>query len=82
MPDIGQAPATARRPTNVTLPEDLVAQAKALGVNVSQACEAGLRAEVALQRRKRWLEENRAAMDQYNDYVEKNGLLLAEYRMF
>ncbi len=82
MPDIGQAPGSARRATNVTLPENLVAQAKELGINVSQACEAGLRAEVALQRRKRWLEENRPAMDQYNDYIEKNGLPLAEYRMF
>jgi antitoxin CcdA len=82
MADIGQIPAPMRRATNVTLPVSLVAQAKELGINVSQACEAGLLAEVALQRRKRWLEENRAAMDQYNEYAEKNGVPLAEYRMF
>jgi antitoxin CcdA len=32
-----------RRATSVTLPVELLAQARALGLNVSQACETGLR---------------------------------------
>ncbi|MGV6872776.1 type II toxin-antitoxin system CcdA family antitoxin [Pseudochelatococcus sp. B33] len=69
-----------RRATNVTLPVDLVAEAKALQVNVSQACESGLAHSVAQARRARWLEENRAAIDAYNERVEREGLLLDEYR--
>ena len=33
-----------RRPTNVTLHADLLAEAKQLGLNISEACEAGLHA--------------------------------------
>jgi antitoxin CcdA len=82
MPDSGPAPATQRRATNVTLREDLVSFAKELGVNISQACEAGLAAQVKAAREKKWLEENREAIEQWNRYVEENGLLLAEYRNF
>jgi post-segregation antitoxin (ccd killing protein) len=28
----------------------------------------------------RWLRDNREAIDEYNDYVERNGLSLAEFR--
>jgi post-segregation antitoxin (ccd killing protein) len=38
MPD-GSRP---RRPTNVTLPEALIAQAKELKINISQACALDL----------------------------------------
>ena len=31
-----------RRPTNVTLQANLLAEAKQLGINISEACEAGL----------------------------------------
>ena len=71
-----------RRPTNVTLPEMLISEAKALKINVSQACEAGLAAQVKAAREKQWLEENRAAMDAFNAFIEEHGIPLAEYRMF
>lgn len=78
-------PATAqatRRATNVTLPADLLDQARALGLNVSQACEGGLKAEIARHRAAQWLEENREALASSNDYVERHGLPLAEFRQF
>ena len=43
-----------RRATNVSLDEQVVAAAKALGINVSRACEDGLRAEVNRVRQERW----------------------------
>ena len=79
---IGTAPVLARRATNVTLPEPLLREAREMGINVSQACERGLSAEVAATRARRWLEENRAAMDAWNDHVERHGLPLAEFRQF
>ena len=57
-------------------------EAKALKVNMSQACERGLAAEVARARREVWLAENRAAMDAWNAHVEAHGMPLAEYRRF
>jgi len=82
MPDTHVLPTDARRATNVTLPETLVAQAKALKVNVSQACEAGLAAQVKAAREKQWLEQNREAIAYWNERMEREGLLLAEYRIF
>jgi antitoxin CcdA len=72
----------ARRATNVTLPQTLVQDAKALRINVSQACEQGLAVAVSDAKAKKWQDENRAAFAAWNDYVEQNGVPLAEFRQF
>src|SRR5579872_5861032 len=69
----------SRRPTNVTLHANLIAEAKQLGINISEACETGLRDRVAQARRQRWLEENREAIEDYNARIERHGLTLAKY---
>jgi antitoxin CcdA len=74
--------ATPRRATNVTLPEPLLREARDLGINVSQACERGLAAAVAETRAERWKRENHAAMDAWNEHVERHGLPLAAFRQF
>lgn len=71
-----------RRPTNVSLDGDLVDEARALDINISRACEEGLERTVRDERRRRWIEENREAMEASNEYVRKHGLPLAKYRMF
>lgn len=71
-----------RRPTNVSLPAELLAEARELGVNVSKACGAGLETEVRRARAAKWLEENRAALESSNRWVEEHGLPLAKYRPF
>jgi antitoxin CcdA len=68
--------------TNVSLDAELVAEAKTLGVSISQASNAGLAEAVKKARGERWLEENREALDSYNAWVETNGLPLAKYRLF
>lgn len=72
----------SRRATNVSLDANFVAEAKALGINLSQACERGLIETVKEARAALWREENRAAMDDWNAWVEKNGLPLANLRLF
>lgn len=74
--------ASPRRATNVTLPETLLHDARDMGINLSQACERGLAAEVADARRQRWLKENRGAMDAWNGHVAEHGLPLAAFRQF
>lgn len=71
-----------RKPANVSLPEDLVAAAKELNVNMSQACEQGLRQAVSKARSHKWVEENMAAIEYWNRYVDEHGLPLAKYRQF
>ena len=71
-----------RRATNVSLRADLIEEARRLDINVSQACESGLQAQVSKTRAERWQEENRGAIESSNAYVEEHGLPLARYRMF
>jgi antitoxin CcdA len=73
---------THKRATNVSLPNDLVAEARELGINLSQACEKGVVAEISVKRRERWLTENWDAIQERNAWVEKNGLPLEKHRMF
>lgn len=72
----------SRKSTNVSLAADLVAEAKALDINLSRACEAGLEAALKKERERRWIEENRAAAEAWNSWTAKNGLPLARYRQF
>jgi antitoxin CcdA len=74
--------ASAKRATNVSLRSDLIDEAKKLGINISEACEQGLEKQVARSRAEQWLDENRAALESSNAYVEKHGLPLARYRQF
>lgn len=74
-----QAP---KKATNVSLAETLLAEARELRINVSQAAEAGVARAVAEKRAELWVAENRKAFDCWNDYVEKNGLPLGKYRSF
>lgn len=76
-------PRTAsKRATNVSLPEDLLAEAKALQINISQAAEAGVAQAITRARSELWLAENQEAIESSNAYVEKHGLPLAKYQMF
>jgi antitoxin CcdA len=71
-----------RKPTNVSLDSAAIAEAKALGINISQACERGLVIELSRVRSEKWLEENLPALEAWNVWVEENGLPLEEYRQF
>lgn len=81
-PATGEAATPARKSTNLTLAVALVAEARELGVNVSQAAEAGIAAAVANLRQARWLAENKAALESSNAFVEEHGLPLGQYRNF
>lgn len=72
----------AKRATNVSLPADLVSEAKRLGLNMSEICEDGLQREVRKALGEEWKRENREAIESSNEYVRKHGLPLAKYRMF
>ena len=71
-----------RRPINVSLDGALVDEARALGINLSQACERGIAEQLAQTRAERWVVENREALASSNAHVEARGLPLVDQRQF
>ncbi len=74
--------ATPKRATNVSLSDPLIAEAKALGINLSQAAENGIAQAIKNKKTEQWLAENRESIEGWNAYIEKHGLPLAEFRPF
>ena len=72
--------AARKRATNLTIDSDLVEAARALEINVSEACERGLADEVKKARESKWLDENRPALLAWNAWIEQNGMPYDEYR--
>ena len=79
---MAQSIAKVRKPTSVSLDRALVEEARELGVNVSRAAEDGLAAALKAERTRRWKAENAEAIREYNEFVEREGILLSEHRMF
>lgn len=77
-----QAQSVPKKPTNLSLDQGLLSEARAFGVNLSQAAEAGLRRAVREAKTEAWKRENAAALASSNDWVEQNGLPLEKYRPF
>jgi antitoxin CcdA len=71
-----------RKSVNLTMDSGIVAAAREAGVNLSQVSEASIAQAVRALREQRWIEDNRAAIDSSNAYVEKHGLPFAKFRQF
>lgn len=74
-----------RRATNLSLNETLVEEARRANINLSQAAERGIAEELAEAKAanaQQWLVEHGDTIREINDWVEKNGLPLAKYRLF
>jgi len=71
-----------KKATEVSLSEALLADARDLGLDISDAAEAGLTKAVSDKRAELWLKENAEAIASHNAYVEQHGLPLDEFRMF
>jgi antitoxin CcdA len=74
--------AAFRRPINLSIDSALIDEAKALDINLSRACEEGLREQIRSEKSARWLAENQAAVTDWNAYVAEHGLPLERYRVF
>lgn len=67
---------------NLTIDPEVAAEARALGINMSDVAEKAIAGASKAERNRRWVEENRAALDAYAAEVERDGVLLAKYRTF
>ena len=61
------------KPVNVSLDTGIVAAAREAGLNLSRVTEDALRVAVKAELERRWVEENREAMEGWNRWYEKNG---------
>jgi antitoxin CcdA len=71
-----------RKAANLSIDAHVLAEAKALSVNISRAAEAGISDAVRQEKERLWKEENRGALESWNRWVEENGIPLSEYRQF
>ena len=71
-----------RKATNLSINSDLLRLARRMRLNLSRELEHRLEEILAQQRRAEWLEENREAIDAYNDHVERDGVFSNGLRRF
>jgi len=67
-----------KRAVNLFVDTELLDEARRLRINLSETLERRLRMLVRAERERRWLDENRAAIEAYNRRVAEHGLLSDE----
>lgn len=74
--------ARPRKATNLSVRPELVEEARALGINLSDVLERALQQALSEARAAAWLDENLPALESSNAWVAANGLPLAAKRRF
>jgi antitoxin CcdA len=74
--------AIVKKAANLTVRADLLEEARARKINLSQTLEVALAGEIKKRREAEWLEQNKAAIEAYNRYIEKHGLFSDRFRTF
>jgi len=75
-------PEAPKKPTNLSINSDLLRQAKACHINLSQTLEQRLIELVRESHRQEWLVENQAALVEYNSRIENRGAFSDSLRRF
>ena len=71
-----------KKPTNLSVNEDLLKRARSLKLNLSQVLEKQLVEILRKQERLAWTEENQEAIQHYNDRIDKHGVFSDGKRRF
>ena len=71
-----------KKAVNLSVDADLLARAKALDINLSATFEEVLRTRAREEERKRWVEENRDAVEAFNRRIERDGVWSDGLRRF
>ncbi len=74
-----QAP---KRATNLSINADLLSKARELGINLSATLEQALVEALRKRQRDQWVAENQAAIEAYNEHVDKQGVFSEGLRSF
>lgn len=76
-----QALSRKRKPVNLSLNTEIVAAAREVGINLSRVTEDALRLATKAERERRWLEDNREAIQSFNEWYAREGDPLAGLRV-
>lgn len=68
--------------TNLSVRADVVKEARAMGLNLSEIFEDALRDVIRRSREGAWREKNAKAIEDYNRRVERSGLFGDRWRKF
>lgn len=71
-----------KKAANLSIRADLLEEARAYKINLSQTLEAALQIELKKEKERRWLDENRAAIEAYKRHIERDGLWSDGLRLF
>jgi antitoxin CcdA len=71
-----------KKAANLSVDGELLDSAKRLKLNLSQVFEAGLNAAIRERQREEWLNKNRAALQAYNEHIERDGVFSDGVRLF
>jgi antitoxin CcdA len=71
-----------KKAANLSVNSDLLLKTRALNINLSATLERALKEELAKHEATQWVEENRAAIKSYNEFVEEHGCFGDEFRSF
>ncbi|HNP35230.1 MAG TPA: type II toxin-antitoxin system CcdA family antitoxin [Woeseiaceae bacterium] len=71
-----------RKAVNVTVSQDLLASARKHNLNLSKLLEESLITELKHRWQDQWLDDNKAAIDAYNERVAKHGVFSDGLRQF
>ena len=74
--------ASTKRHTNLTLPADVLSEAKKLGINISKVCDGFLRELIRQEKELRWKAEHAEFVSAFNAEIENVGLPLDQWRTF
>jgi antitoxin CcdA len=69
-----------KRATNVSIDAEILAEAKAMKINLSQTLEDELRKQVKTAREAKWREENKDVVESYNRLIERAGVFGEEFQ--
>lgn len=72
----------AKKAVNLSVDAELLAKARELDVNLSATLEDALKARTREEERKVWLEENRDALEAFNQRIERDGVWSDGFRRF
>ncbi|MDX1635466.1 MAG: type II toxin-antitoxin system CcdA family antitoxin [Marinobacter sp.] len=75
-------PNAPKKAANLSVNSDLLAKTRALNINLSATLEQALKEQLAKREAERWAEENQAAIQAYNDFVDTHGCFGDEFREF
>ena len=75
-------PKAPKKPTNLSVNSDLLQKCRTMNINLSATLEQALKEILAKQSAQKWAEENKNAINAYNEFVDEHGCFGDDYRTF